>query len=299
MDLTWLETFLQVAKHGSFTRASEDLHLTQPGVSRQVQKLERELGVLLFERREGAVHLTAAGERLRTYAEDVLERRRRLLVELQGETTTLSGELRIAASTTPGEFLVPGLVARFTEQYPEVRPQVFITDSSMVVEELVARRWDVGFVGAKLTRRGLRYYPVGEDEVVLATPPDHPFAARSEVALPELEGQPFVEREGGSGTLRTVHQALAERGLSLPPHRTVMVLGTTQAVVSAVENGYGIGWVSSLALEHRGPGRVAVVRLAGVSLRRVLYLIHETRRPLPPVAAAFVNWARKQGRAPR
>lgn len=296
MDIALLETFLAVTRRGSFTRAGQDLHRSQSGATRQVQRLERELGVTLLARRGRTVRVTPDGELLRVYAEEVLERHQRLLRDLQGEGASLSGELRIAASTTPGEFLVPGLVARFAERFPEVRPQVFIADSATVGEEVSEGRWDVGFVGVRLPKRGLRYTAVADDEVVLAVPADHPFAARGEVPLAELAGQPFLEREGGSGTSLSVQRALAARGLSLPAHRTVMVLSTTQAIVSAVQNGYGMGWVSSLALEHRSAGRVALVRLTELAIRRPLYLVQDTRRPLPAVAATFIDWVRGQGR---
>ena len=290
MDLGRLESFLAVARHRSFTQAARELHLTQAGVSRQVQKLERELGVALLERRRGAVVLTAAGARVRAYAEEVLDRHRRLIEDLRPEPATLAGELRIAASTTPGEFLVPDLVAQFTERYPAVQPRIFITDSAGVIEELSERRWDVGFMGMQIPGRGLRYDVIARDEVVLAVPAGHPYAGRGTVRLAELAEQPFLEREGGSGTLLSVRTVLAERGLSLPAYRVVMTLSTTQAIVSAVEHGYGLGWVSSLALESRDARRVALVRLAEIPLDRALYLVQDGRRPLPPVAAAFAEW---------
>ena len=115
-----------------------------------------------------------------------------------------------------------------------------------------AHRYDLGFVGACLQGRGLEYTVVAEDEVILAVPADHPLARRGEVSLDELAGQPFLMREGGSGTAASVSY-LAERGLRLPKHRIVMVLGSTQAIVSAVERGLGLGWVSSRALEDRSP----------------------------------------------
>lgn len=126
------------------------------------------------------------------------------------------------------------------------------------------------------------------DEVVLAVPAEHPFAARGELPLAELAGQPLLEREDGPGTAAGVRRVLAGRGLAVPAHRTVMTLGTSQAIVSAVERGYGLGWVSSLALAGRDPGRVVPVRLVGVPLRRVLSLVVPADRAPPPVAAAFV-----------
>ena len=163
------------------------------------------------------------------------------------------------------------------------------------------RRWksfgtgcgDIGFVGARLPGSGLRYDVVAQDEVVLAVPVGHSFADRNEVELSDLEGQPFLEREGGSGTLRSVRQILSKNGLALPAYRVVMVLSSTQAILSAVERGYGIGWVSSLALRGARAGHVAGVRLAGVPLMRNLYLVQEKQRPLPVVAAAFAQWVRQ------
>ena len=276
-----LESFLAVTRHGSFTLAARERNLTQPGVSRHVQKLERELGATLLERHSGSVVPTAAGRRLQTYAEEALQRHRRFLAELRQEIEALAGELRVAASSTPGEFLVPGWVTRFTALHPHVRPQVFIADSSEVIVELRERRWDIGSVGVRLPGRDLRYDVIAEDQVVLAVPPDHPFATRSEVQLAELEGQPFLEREGGSGTQLSVRSALARRGLPLPRYRVVMVLNTTQAIVSAVQNGYGIGLVSSLAMQARDSSRP-------------LFLVRHRRRLLSPLASAFADWIHGQ-----
>ena len=121
-------------------------------------------------------------------------------------------------------------------------------------------------------------------------PADHPLARRGEAALDALAGQPFLAREGGSGTAPRVARLLAERGLRLPEHRTVMVLGSTQAIVSAVERGLGLGWVSSRALEDRSPERVRAVRLLDLPLRRPLSLVRDPQRALPPAAQTFVTW---------
>lgn len=288
--LSELETFLRVAARGSFTAAARELGLTQPGLSRQMQKLERRFGVSLLVRTHAGVRLTAAGERVRAYAEDLLARHRRFLEDLRGAEAALAGTLRVAASTTPGEFLVPRLVAEFTGRYPDVRPIVFTADSEEVAAELLERRWDLGFVGARIRRDGLCFDPVATDEIVLAVPAHHPLARTAEIPLEALEGQRFVDREGGSGTLLSVHRALAERGLRLPPHRVSMTLNTTQGIVSAVRAGYGIGFVSSMALGVRSDDRVAGVRLAGIPLSRTLYMVRERRRVLGPVARRFAEF---------
>ncbi len=291
MEIRKLESFLAVADCGNFTAAALRLGITQPGLSRQMQRLEHTLGVPLFVRTHAGVRLTPAGEFYRAFAADLVARHRQLLEELRGGAAGLEGTLRIAASSTPGEFLVPRLVAEFTERYPDVRSAVFTSDSEAVVNELLERRWDLGFVGARIERDGLAYAPVAEDEIILAVPAHHAFAGAGEITLDALAEQRFVDREGGSGTLLSVRRALAKQGLSLPPHRVYMTLSTTQAIVSAVRAGYGIGFVSSLALTDRSDGRVVGVRLSGIPLRRTLYLVHETRRVLSLVARRFSEFA--------
>ena len=264
MNLDQLETFLVLARCGSFTRAAAELHLSQPAVSRHIQKLEKELGMTLLTRRRGRFELSQAGERVRSYAEEVAGGYDRLVADLGQQPSRLAGELRIVASTTPGEFLVPGLVR--------------------------SRKADVGFSGAKLPGRDLVHRHIATDEIVLAVPPLHLFAARTSVELPELAGQPFLTRESGSGTHLSFLALLAEHGLEVPPYRSVMVLSNTAAIVSAVGNGYGIGLVSCLALQGRGPGGPVAVRIAGLTLTRSLYLVVEKDRPLSPPAASFADW---------
>jgi DNA-binding transcriptional LysR family regulator len=294
MDFAEIEAFLQVAERGSVTVAARDLGLTQPGLSRQIQRLERALGTPLLVRSRDGVALTLAGERFRAYAEEVLARHREFLNELQGAESMLEGELRIAASTTPSEFLVARLIADFTAAHPNVRAIVFTADSQSVVEEVFQGRRDLGFVGARIARKGLRFDPVAEDEVLLAVPIHHPFAREPEVPVEALANQRFVEREDGSGTIFSVRDALAQRGLTLPSYRVAMTLTTTQAVVSAVRAGYGLGFVSSLALGELSPRGPVPVRLAGVSTRRAIYLVRDERRLPPPAGRRFAQFVLEQ-----
>lgn len=290
MDLRQLKSFLAVADQGSFTLASRELALTQPGLSRQIQRLERSVGLPLFVRSpEGAV-LTEAGERYRAYAQDVLARHHQLLEELEGAESRLEGELRIAASTTPAEFLVARLIADFNAVHPQVRAIVFTADSQRVAEEVSEGRRDLGFVGARFDHRGIRFDAVAEDEVVLAVPAGHPFVRTREVPLEALANQRFVEREDGSGTTLSVRRALAARDLSLPAYQVVMTLSTTQAIVSAVRAGYGLGFVSSLAIDDGPSANPVAVRITGLPLRRTLYLVRDERRLPPPAGRRFADF---------
>lgn len=293
MDLAELETFLALARAHSFTGAARELHLTQPGVSRQVQRLERELDVQLV-RRGSRASLTPAGERFLSFARRTLSAYQRMREEIGvsgvGEARPLAGSLRIAASTTPGEFVVPALLNEFTALHRDVHPQVFIGDSAAVLDELRELRSDIGFVGTRAPGRRFRYEPVTEDEIVLAVPREHRFAERGSVPLAELAGEPFIEREEGSGTLATVRAVAAAQGLELPPYHIVMVLGTSEAIVTAVERGFGVGWVSEQPLSHRDARRIATVRIDELALSRPLYVVWDERRTLPLTASRFVSW---------
>lgn len=290
MDTDQLRAFVQTARQGSFSAAAEILGLTQPSVSRQLQQLEREVGFALIDREQRPVALTPAGREFLSWAEGVLNELETTIHRLRAGNGELAGPLLVAASTTPGEFLLPGLLARFTARHPGVRPSLVITDSAGVAGELLARRAEVGFLGAPMGERRLRLAPFAEDEIVLAVPVGHPLAERGSIALADLAGQPLVEREGGSGTLDSLKRLLAERGQRLPEHRVAMVLGTAQAQLAAVESGVGLGFVSHLALANRPFGKVVGVKIDGVTLARTLYLAHELA-PLSAVAQAFVRFA--------
>lgn len=290
MNLEQLETFLAIARHRSFSRAASEHKLTQPGLSRQIQRLEKELGVELLQRHRSRLELTLAGEKFRLYAENVLSQHREFLAALRQGTMAMEGKLRIASSMAAGEFLVPELISRFTALHPGVKPEIFVTDSSHVVAELRERRWDIGFVGKQIQGRGLQYDIAAQDEIVLAVPASHPFSARGVIKLAELEGQTLIEANYNEGASRSVRMLLAKLGMTLPAYRVATSLSSSRAILLTVERGYGIGWVSLLALGSEWNGRVYPVRLAGLLLKRPLYLVKIKQRPLPYMAGSFVDW---------
>lgn len=294
MDVAQLEMFSTVSGSSSLSVAAKELGLSQPGLSRQLQRLERTLGVQLLVRSSTGVRLTRAGEQYRAFTIDALARHSQLLADLRQSSVGVIGELRMASSTTLAEFVLPGLIAQFQARHPDVQATIFEADSETVAQEVIERRWELGFVGARVRAKGLRYLAIGSDEVVLAIPSNHPLAEQHEIQLASLANQVFLERAGGSGTIKNVHHALAEHGLALPKHRISMSLGTTLAVVSAVRAGYGIGFVSSLALND--PQAIGVVgkRLEGMQIIRWLYLIRERGRPLSDLGSRFLDFVHQQ-----
>ncbi len=290
MDTAQLLTFTTVVRHGTFSAAAQELALSQSGVSRQILKLEHEIGVDLFDRSVLPIALTAAGEQFRAYAEQVLAQHEELIRSLHGQTLVVSGELRIVASTTPGEFLVPQLVSAFSARYPHVTTSVRIQDSAEALSLLREDAYDLGFVGAREESPDLTYEEIAQDEIVVAMPARHQFARRRSVRLEDLNGQPFVLREEGSGTLRSVVQALEAMGHKMPAYRVVMVLSSHEAIVEAVRAGLGLGFVSTLALEGRTRQAVRALRIEGIPLVRPLYMVYSRGAMLSPVSRAFIEF---------
>lgn len=289
MDINQLRTFMQVARHSSFSLAAQALGLTQAGVSRQVRQMERELGFDLIGREQRPVTLTRAGREFLSCAERVLDDLESTIQTIKVGSKQLAGPINIAASTIPGEFLAPDLLARFTARYPGVRPSLIITDSAGVVDELLARRADIGFLGAALAHPKLRLVPFAEDEIILVVPAGHPLAGKGTIPLDALAGQPFVEREGGSGTLESLKRLLAQHGLALPEHQVAMIAGTSQTQLAAIEAGAGLGFVSNLALASRLHPRVVRVEIDGLRFKRTLYMAYENAS-LSAVGQAFIGF---------
>lgn len=240
--------------------------------------------------------LTSAGERVHAYAVDAIERDLRLRRELkEAASESLTGELRIVAGTTSGDFLLPPLLAAFTQLHPGVSPNmltVATTAAPAVQVELIERRRDIGFTGVRGPSRVLRYERITDDEVLLAVPVTHRFSGCGEIELEELEGETFIDRESTSGTNGAVRIALAKTRRKMPQHRVAMTLSTSSAIIQTVSGGLGIGWVSSRFLAGLTNPGVSAVRVHGLDIRREIYMVTEPRRALPEVALVFAEWVR-------
>ena len=289
MDVGALKSFVAVCRSGSFREAARERHVSQPGVSRHVQRLETELGVALLVRNRKRVVPTAAGSRLFAYAVDAVAAHDRVIESLARDDAAVEGELRIAASTAPGEYLLPGLLSQFTEIYPLVRPRVVVTDSASATDQVGDGHSDLGFVGMRTAHPSLEWTAVAEDELVLAVPGRHPFAGRASVDVAELKGLPFIEREPGSGTWSGLRRALERAGVKEPGYTPVMVVNSTHATLAAVNNGFGFSIVSSLAVHEHEFDQVYPARLAGLDTTRSLYMVRRTSLD-SSVAQAFGDW---------
>ncbi len=295
MNLDYLRTYLEVVKLGSFSEVAKKLNISQPAVSFQVQKLERELGVRLFDRTQRTITPTVAGKRLLRFAGLVGEEWERLHQDLDELREDVTGELLIAASTIPGECLLSPLLSEFRTLHPAVKAQVAVSDSLSVIHQVEAGSYDVGFCGLAPDGGELESFPVAGDEIVLIVFPEHPFAGREEVSLTDLEKESFIFREETSGTQRNLEALLAREGFSLRHWSAKLVLGTSQAVISAVEAGAGIAFVSSLAIKRSlALGTIRTVKVSGLYFSRDFYCIYRTGRIVSRLLEEFLAFVRAE-----
>lgn len=289
MNLDYLRTYLEVIKAGSFSEVARKMSISQPTVSFQIQKLERDLGVRLIDRSKKTIIMTEAGKRLLRFAEFVEEERARLLDDVEQLREEVVGDLVITASTVPGEFLIPAILSEFKVQHPAVGIRVAVSDSLTVINGVRSGAYEVGFCGAMPEGQDLESFKIAEDEIVLIVFPEHPFANRPEVSPMEVVGEPLIFREETSGTQRSVESQLLEAGFNLGQYAPKLILGTTQAVVSAVEAKAGIAFVSSLAIKKScALGLVKVVEVEGLRLRRDFFCIYREERIVSRLLGEFV-----------
>ncbi|MBI1957868.1 MAG: LysR family transcriptional regulator [Candidatus Rokubacteria bacterium] len=288
MDLRQLEIFVKVAEIGSFSRAAEALHLTQPTVSEHIRTLEDELGVRLLDRLGRGAAVTRAGELLVSYASRMLALQREARQALDSFQGKMSGGLLIGASTIPGEYVLPPLIGRFKDKYPEISITLLIGDSQAVVGWVVEGKAELGVVGARLPHRAVEYRELMPDEEVVVVPAGHAWHGRTQVTLEELRAEPLLIRERGSGTRAALEAALAAADLRLDAFRIVGEMGSTQAIKQAVKAGVGISVLSRRAVEEEcRHGLLWGLRVKDLSVTRAFHVVTHRDRSRSPLAEAF------------
>ena len=286
-----LYVFQMVARRLSFSGAAEALHTSQPNVSKHVRQLEAELDTALFDRLGSRVDLTDAGRVVFDYSErlfGVVGEMRRALNELEGLER---GFLRLGASSTPGVYVLPSMLAGFRKQYPGLEVTFHIGNSQEIVQGILNNQFDLGFVEGYEHTPGIQVQPFIEDELVLIAPTDHPMMAIGAVTPADLAGETFIWRETGSGTREGMATLLKNIDIQL---ENALELRGCEGVKHAVAAGLGLSVVSRMAIEmEMSAGVLGVIRGEGLSLPRSLQII--TRKDRRPSAAglAFLAYSRK------
>src|SRR5213078_1942155 len=295
MDLRRLEVFAKVAELGSFSRAADALSLTQPTVSEHVRTLEDEIGVQLLDRLGRGATPTHAGRILLDYARRMLALQREARDRFQGRT---SGELVVGGSTIPGEYVLPALIGRFKGKYPDISICLLIGSSRQVTAWVEEARAEVGVVGAPPSPKTLLARELMADELVVVVPAGHAWANRSTVTLADVQREPLIVREPGSGSREALERALDQVNTELSAFRVVGEMGSTQAIKQAVRAGVGISLVSKRAVEDEcRAGLLFCLRVKDLRVARAFYLVTHRDRSRSPLAQAFVEFLESESPA--
>jgi DNA-binding transcriptional LysR family regulator len=291
LNFKQLEAFIWVAELQSFTRASRQLFMSQPAVSFQIKALEEDLQVSLFQRGDKKVILTEAGRLLYPEAKQMIRHYSRIKAGLDDLKGLKTGHLVIGASTIPGEYILPILIGGFKEKYPGIIITLKVAGSGQVGRWVREREIDFGITGAPIDWEGTECVSWLKDQLVLIVPPAHPWAKLDEVNLEDLKNETMILREKGSGTRRTLEQKLAEHNISLEKLPHSMELGSTRAVITAVEANLGASIVSKYAVsEAISLGKVKEVKLIGIDLSRYLYQIRHSQGMGGFALEAFISY---------
>src|SRR5262245_54294807 len=291
-----LEAFLAVARAGSFRRAAERAHLSQPALSQHVGELERGLGARLRERRGRSVAVTEAGRILEDHALRVfatLASAQEAIADLAGGGR---GALVVGASTTPGLYLMPALMGVFEREQPGISVDLRIANSRVIEEQVRANEVDLGVVGGHGLGPGEECLSAGMlDELVLIVAPGHAWARRARLTPSVLARERLLMREDGSATRQVTERALQQAEVKVG---RVLVLGHTEAIKQAVMAGLGVAFVSIYAVRGElETGRLERVRLRGLDIHRHFHVIHNEARALTVRARAFIsalqNWSQQ------
>ena len=290
LTLRQFRVFEAVARHLSFSRAAEELHLSQPAVSMQVRGIEVILGLPLTEQLGKKIFLTEAGREVLHASRAITARLDDLqsnLAQLQGID---SGRLNLAVTSTVNA-VATGILVRFRGRHPGVSIHLGVSNRESVLEQLAANHIDLAIMGQVPEGLELEATRIMDNPLVAIAPPDHPFAQKKKVSLRDLSSEPFLVREAGSGTRAAMTRFFAEKGLEL---HSSMEMSSNEAIKQAVQAGLGLGILSLQTLEMElALKRLAVLQVEGFPIMRHWYIVHRADKRLSPAAQAFKEFVLK------
>lgn len=281
-----LEIFEAIARLGSFTRAAEELHLTQPTVSMQMKKLCDAVGTALVEQVGKKVLLTEDGRELAQASRDIfaiLDRYAMSVAERQG---LRKGRLRLMAITTASYF-APRLLGAFSKRHPGIEVSLRVTNKEQVLASMTDNLDDLYLLGTPPDEVDVVAMPIMDNPIVVLAPPDHPLAEARRISLERLAQEPWIMREAGSGTRKAIERLFLGRGLEIRPR---LELGSNEAIKQAILSGLGLSALSGHTLVLHQPGQFAVLDAEGFPIQRHWYAVYPAGRQISTVARAFLDF---------
>jgi len=291
MDLWHLKVFQKVIDHKGFSNASKVVNLTQPTISSHIKELESYYGCRLVDRLGKQALPTKAGELLYDYAGKLLslfEETETAMAEFLGN---VSGGLTIGGSTIPGNYIIPQEIGHFLKKFKDVNISVIIGDTEQIINDIVDYRLELAIVGAKSDLKRIKQKKLIEDEMSLIIRSDHKWSAKGHVSIDMLFTEPFIIREQGSGTLKSIQNSFSKIDKNVNALNIIAQLGSTAAVIQGIKSNVGISIFSTRAVkEELEAGTLKALAIKGVDLKRNFYLTTHKDRTASPLSRAFIGF---------
>lgn len=288
-----LKVFQSVARHLSFTKASNELFITQPAVTKHIKELESEYEVKLFDRVGNKIVLTQAGSTLLTYTEHILSLYNEVKYELSLLKGNVKGTIRLGASTTIAQYVIPPFLAKFYERFPETGISLMNGNTEFIENKLLKNEIDLGIVEGKPSNADIHYAPFLNDELLVFASKDS--GIPSSISIEEFRKLPFVLRERGSGTLEIIEKSVRQYGINPKDLHVVMHLGSTEAIKSFVTTGKALGIVSRFAVERQiASGIFRLINVNGLKFYRQFYFISPKGPEPVGLSKLFLNFLQQQ-----
>lgn len=269
-----LKVFYTAARHASFSKAAEELFITQPAVSKHIQGLEQHFKAKLFLRQGNKVSLTSEGELLYRYSSDIFSMYKKMQYDMDRLGNRNSGHIRLGASTTLTQYVLPNLLNQFHNEFPEIKLEILNENTDKVETALISKEIDLGIIEGRNKKREIKYTPFLKDELVLVTRKDNPLAKKGEATLDELKEIPLVVREFGSGTLQVIRHYLKEMNLRVSDLNVQLILGSTEGIKNYLKNTESFAFLSiNSIIEELRNGTFSIVDYPGPKMNREFYLI--------------------------
>jgi DNA-binding transcriptional LysR family regulator len=296
MEIKQLEIFVCVARTLNFSKAADEMFISQPSVSAQISALEKTIGSQLLVRNTKGVSLTKTGLDLLVYAQKILSLRDQAIQSVSGEDRNMSGVIDIISSTIPAQHLLPEIISNFQKKWPNILFRLEQADSHRVQQDMSSFRFDFGMIGTIPNADRLNYFPVFNDELVLVIPNDVQQECEDirENFAEYVRHTPFIMRETGSGTRKEIETMLIKVGVDIRDLHVPAYFPDAHSILLAVSHGMGVSLVSKVAAKlYTDAGLLKTVEMNSPQFRRQIYLLHNKELWLSPIQQAFVDYARQ------
>ena len=271
-----LQVFQSVASRLSFSKAADDLHITQPAVTRHIRQIEAHFNQKLFKRKGNSIALTEAGKLLLSHSKLIFQQYEKAEFDMNSLIDKNEGNLRIAASTTIAQYILPEVLAKFHQKFPKIKIHLLNMNTEKVEKSVMNNSVELGFIEGQSKNRELAYQPFLKDEIVLVVDKSHPLAKKNQISTSELKELPLVLREKGSGTREVLLKFFQLNNLEIEDLNIELELGSSESIKSYLSNGHSGSFLSiNTVLKELKYGDFYIIDIENLQIKRDFFFIQQ------------------------